>query len=376
MVEADQFVTVVGAGPTGLTLALSLSSAGVPVTIVDSAPGPERESSRATTIHAGTLEALDRLDGLGREIAKAAAWARKSRVWAGERLITTVHWDRMDTRYAAMMNLPQADLEEIVRRRLRGLDVDVQWNTRVTEAVPTTSYVVGCDGAHSSIRRAIGVELVGATYDERFLLADVKIDGDLEDDVTNIWVSTSGVLGILPLPGGKFRLNGTLSADETCSAEALPDITTRRMGTAHHRMRITDVSWAAEYRTHSRLADAYRVGNVFLAGDAAHLNSPVGGQGMNLGIGDALVLASRLADVYRGASPALLDDYERSRRPIAEEVIRTTKQGTAMLTARRRPERFIRNHVMRVAHRVPAFQHRLSTQAAFVAQGGRAAARG
>jgi 2-polyprenyl-6-methoxyphenol hydroxylase-like FAD-dependent oxidoreductase len=114
----DVGVAVVGAGPTGLTLAYVLARAGVPVSIVDAAPGPERESSRATTIHAGTLEALDHHDRLGEEVAAAAALASKSHLWSGERRIATVHWDRMRTRYAAMFNLPQADLEAIIRRRL------------------------------------------------------------------------------------------------------------------------------------------------------------------------------------------------------------------------------------------------------------------
>lgn len=368
---AEGWVAVIGAGPTGLTLALSLAGAGVPISIVDSAPGPERESSRATTVHAGTLEALDRFHGLGDEIAGEAAWARKSRVWAGDRLIATVHWDRMDTRYAAMLNLRQAELETMLRRRLGGSGVEVRWSTAVDDPGDVDArYVVGCDGAHSSIRKSIGVELVGATYHERFLLADVSLDGDIDHDAANVWVSSAGVLGVLPLPDGTFRLNGTLGDDENIDVASLPDLMRRRMGAAHDRMEVTEITWVADYHTHSRLVTDYRVGDVFLAGDAAHLNSPVGGQGMNVGIGDALDLGERLAEVYHGAPADTLDRYEASRRPVAEEVIKVTRQGTAMLTARRRPERFIRNQVMRLAHRLPSFQYRLTTQAAFVAQGG------
>jgi 4,5-epoxidase len=128
------------------------------------------------------------------------------------------------------------------------------------------------------------------------------------------------------------------------------------------------VIWANEYRTHSRLAAAYRRGNVFLAGDAAHLNSPVGGQGMNVGIGDALDLATRLVNLYRAAPPEILDGYEVLRRSIAERVINTTRQATRMLTARKPVERLVRNQLMRLAHRLPPFQRRLSTETAFVSQ--------
>jgi 4,5-epoxidase len=341
----------------------------VPVSIVDAAPGPERESSRATTIHAGTLDALDHHDRLGEEVAAAAALASKSHLWSGERRIATVHWDRMRTRYAAMFNLPQADLEAIIRRRLESLGVGVQWNRKMTHPSELdASFIVGCDGAHSAMRKSIGLDLVGATLDERFLLADVKLTGDVDDRSTNIWVSTGGVLGVLPIPNGLFRLNGTLIEDEAVSTESLPRTLSQRMGVARRRFRVDEVLWAAEYHTHSRLATSYRRANVFIAGDAAHLNSPVGGQGMNVGIGDALELGARLGEVHRGRPLDILDGYEARRRPVAERVITTTEKATAMLTARRPVERLVRNQLMRLLHHLPPVQQRLSTETAFISQ--------
>lgn len=362
-------MAVVGAGPTGLTLAYVLARNGVPTSVVDASPGPERESSRATTIHAGTLEALDLLDGLGDELAGAATWAPKSHVWASDRRIATVHWDRMPTRYAAMLNLPQADLEAILRRRLEEVGVVVRWGRTIVDPEQVDAlYVVGCDGAHSAIRDSMGVGFAGATFDERFLLADVKLSGAFDGQSTNIWVSTVGVLGILPLPNNVFRLNGTLADEEELSPETLPETMSRRVG-SRPRFHVDEVLWAAEYKTHSRLAGSYRQGNVFLAGDSAHLNSPVGGQGMNVGIGDALDLGQRLVAVHRGSPEDLLDLYEATRRPVAQRVIDTTKQATAMLTARRPVERFIRSQMMRFAHRLPAVQYRLATETAFISQG-------
>jgi 2-polyprenyl-6-methoxyphenol hydroxylase-like FAD-dependent oxidoreductase len=365
-------VAVIGAGPTGLTLAYVLARAGVPVSIVDAAAGPERESSRATTVHAGTLEVLDSFDSLGQRIAEAGTWARRSYLWAGRRRLAILYWERMPTKYAALINLPQEELEGIVRRRLESLGVAVQWNSEIERADEVdASYVVGCDGAHSAIRRSMGVELSGTTYDDRFVLADVKLNTDIDTERTHVWVSTAGILALMPMPGGRFRLNGTLSDDERCDDGALADVMRRRLGSAHEKVELRDVKWVAEYRTHSRLVSTYRRGNVFLAGDAAHLNSPVGGQGMNVGIGDAVNLGAKLAAVHEGASPEILDRYEVERRPVAETVLAATRRGTAMLSARKPIERFLRNQFMRIAHRVPPFQHQLSTEAAFMAQGGR-----
>ncbi len=376
--KGDQLaVDVVGAGPTGLTLSYLLARAGVAVSVFDAAPGPGRESSRATSVHAGALEALDRFDGLGEEIAAASVPARKSFVGAGNRRIGTIHWDRMPTRYPALHNLPQTDLEDILRRRLADQGVEVTWDRSIGAADQLDGdYVVGCDGAHSSIRRSIGVELVGATFEERFLLADVRLGGQVDESSTNVWVSTGGVLGVMPLPGGVFRLNGTLADDEVLSPDTLAELAQGRLGAAADRFNLAEVMWAAEYRTHSRIATAYRRDRVFLAGDAAHLNSPVGGQGMNVGIGDAIDLATRLAEVDRGGPADLLDEYEPRRRRVAERVIRATRRGTAMLTARHPFERVARNQVMRLAHRLPPVQRQLSTVAAFVAQDTRPARRG
>jgi 2-polyprenyl-6-methoxyphenol hydroxylase-like FAD-dependent oxidoreductase len=365
-------VAVIGAGPTGLTLAYVLARAGVCVSIVDRAPGPDRESSRATTVHAGTLEVLDSLDGLGQAIAEAGAWARQSYLWAGRRRLATLYWERMPTKYAALINLPQEELEGIVRRRLESLGVAVEWNREVQTADEVdASYVVGCDGAHSAIRRSMGVELAGTTYDDRFVLADLDVSTDIDTGCTHIWVSTAGILALMPMPGGEFRLNGTLADDESCDPVALADFVRRRLGSAHERVVLRGVNWVAEYCTHSRLASSYQRGNVFLAGDAAHLNSPVGGQGMNVGIGDAVNLGTKFAAVHGGASPEILDRYEAERRPVAEDVLAATRRGTAMLTCRKPVERFLRNQFMRVAHRLPPVQHQLTTEAAFLAQGGR-----
>jgi 2-polyprenyl-6-methoxyphenol hydroxylase-like FAD-dependent oxidoreductase len=383
-IDAD--VVVVGAGPTGLTLGAVLAAAGARSLVIDAQPGPERESSRATTVHAGTLEALDeRLDGLGAEVAARGHAARRSVLWHGRQRIASVHWDRMPTRYAAMVNLPQTDTEALLRGRLERYGGTVRWGWQARsvdqhddhvsvrmargddEQSVHARYVAGCDGAHSEVRRSCGIALTGTTYPERFLLADVDLDTDLGRDLTHVFVSTRGVLGVMPMPSA-YRLNGTLGRGEQLTPTTLAGLMRARLGRAADRVRLRSVMWAAEYRTHSRLADAYRSGRVFLAGDAAHLNSPVGGQGMNVGIADALDLGRGLAAAV-AATPdeASLDGYEARRRPVAAEVLRRTRTSTRMIAARNPVERLVRDQLMRLIHRLPPVQRRLTLEPAGLA---------
>ncbi len=171
----------------------------------------------------------------------------------------------------------------------------------------------------------------------------------------------------MPLPGGGFRLNGTLAGDEELTPATLPEVVARRAG--RRRIVVTRVDWASDYRTHSRLADRYRVGTVFVAGDAAHLNSPVGGQGMNLGIQDAFNLGWKLAGVVHGrAGDPLLDTYEAERRPVVASALRAAETSTRMVTARRPVGRRARNAMMWVGHRLPPVQRVLALQPSGVLQ--------
>jgi 2-polyprenyl-6-methoxyphenol hydroxylase-like FAD-dependent oxidoreductase len=379
-------VLVVGAGPTGLTLAGVLASSGVDVRVVDGASGPQRESSRATTVHAATLELLDRFDGLGREIASRAARAARSTIWSGRRRVAQVRWDRMPTPYAGMFNIPQAETEALLRERLEGLRCDISWRTTAhalerdrsgtclrverggREEALTARWIVGCDGAHSRVRRSLGVRLEGSTHEERFLLGDVRLDTDLRRDQTHLFVSTRGVLGIMPLADGRFRLNGTLTRDEDLTAGTLAELIAHRLS-GRQGVELLGVDWLADYRTHSRLADRFRVGNVFLAGDAAHLNSPVGGQGMNVGVHDAVNLGWKLSRVLRGkAPPQLLETYATERRAAAAEVIRASERGTRMVAVRAPLARALRNAIMRFAHRLPPVQGKLALEPAGLTQ--------
>lgn len=372
-------VLVVGAGPAGLALAAVLAKAGVEIRVVDAAPDGARESSRATTVHAATLHQLDLLDRAGEEIAGRAVRALGSTLWDGTRRIAQVHWDRLPGRYACMANLPQEQTEGVLRERLTATGRDIDWGVTL-ESLDTggtrpvarlrgdsgeysvaARYVVGCDGSHSVVRRALGITLEGITHEERFLLADVDLRTDLDAGQTHVFVSTRGVLGIMPMPDGSFRLNGTLADGEEATPDAIENLIIARLGRAADRVELREVRWAATYRTHSRLAERFRAGEVFLAGDAAHLVSPVGGQGMNLGIQDAVNLGWKLAQVLGdGAPPTLLDTYDAERRPVAGHALRMAERNTRLFAVRRVIERARRNTVMQVVHRLPPVQRALA----------------
>lgn len=382
--QMDTDVLIVGAGPTGSTLAAVLAARNVSFEIVDAAPGPERESSRATSVHAATLELLDRLDGLGRRLADLGMKARRSSMWSGARRLGHIDWEKMPTPYAHLLNLPQTVTERELRARFERDGRRVRWGVTVTGArssddgvrvsaeteqgdrVFEARYAVGCDGAHSAIRHSLDVPLDGKTYPERFLLADVDLESGtphLSREETHVFVSTQGVLGIMPMPGGSFRLNGTLSEDEIADDENLARICAARTGDA--RQRIQAVHWASDYRTHRRIVRKMHEGRLFLAGDAAHLNSPVGGQGMNLGIQDAFNLGWKLAYVLERIAPeALLDTYHSERHPTAKRALEMTERSTKMLAARRPLERWIRNRFVSFAHRLPPFQRQLTWEPA------------
>jgi 2-polyprenyl-6-methoxyphenol hydroxylase-like FAD-dependent oxidoreductase len=371
-------VLIVGAGPTGLTLGCVLDALGVDFEIIDKVPARQRESSRATTVHASTLELLDRLGRLGEEIAVGGSKAKSSTLWSGGRRIARLYWDRLPTAYAHMLNLPQSETERLLRSKIRRGKECIHWGIELTgltqdddgvdvavlrDATPDrvrARYVIGCDGAHSSVRGSLGVALEGKTHPERFLLADVTLDTPLDRDGTHVFVSTSGVLGIMPMPGGVFRLNGTLAGEEELDEAALIEMVRRRLG-EDARTVLEKVHWCSDYQTHCRIVRTMQVGRVFLAGDAAHLNSPVGGQGMNLGIQDAFNLGWKLGYHLKGQARApVLESYELDRLHVVTQALAAAERSTRMIAARHPLERTLRNAFVFVAHRLPPVQRQLT----------------
>ncbi|MDN5915203.1 MAG: FAD-dependent monooxygenase [Pseudonocardia sp.] len=379
-------VVIVGAGPTGLTLACALTAHGVAVRVVDRATGPSH-TSRANILHARGVEVLARVgavDGL-REQALAPIGMK---MHAHGRVLATMRFAPDPSESVQALFVSQAAIESALRCRLSRLGVEVEWDTPVTAAeqdaggVTVTlgfdtsvraDWLVGCDGAHSTVRDLAGIGFPGVPVVERFLLADVHADWNRDRSTSASWFHPDGLLLAMPMRGAEgspedlWRLMADVPADDehldpgqivARFERLLPE----RAGQDH--VRIRDAVWTSVFRVQRRLADDYRSGRILLAGDAAHIHSPIGGQGMNTGIGDAENLAWKLALVVHGrASEALLDTYTAERRPLAVEVLRSTTMNTRILVGTGPVARFLRDRVFVPLLNQPGVQRRATRTA-------------
>ena len=368
----DVDVLIVGAGPTGLTLAASLLLNGVSVMLVDrQAAGAN--TSRAAGVNARTLEVLERID-VTRRLVKEGVEAPRFTIRDRARTLLTVDFSGLVTDYPFTLLVPQSTTERLLLDRVRELGGDVtrpavlttvaQDDRGVTATFASgdtvrASYLVGADGMHSTVREQAGIRFSGGAYEHSFVLADARLRGDAPTDEVRLFWASEGLTVVAPLPDGAFRIVAPVDdAPEVPSADFVQGLLDAR---GPGGITVTDVTWGSRFRIHHRVADTYRAGRILLAGDAAHVHSPAGGQGMNLGIQDAVVLADALAAVLDGGPDTLLDAYSASRRPIAEQVVELTDRLTRLATMPR-PLRPIRNAVLRVAGRTAPVTRALSSR--------------
>jgi 4,5-epoxidase len=346
-------VLVAGAGPTGLALACGLLEAGVPVRLVDAAPGPAT-TSRALGVQPRGVEVLNRLGALG-DLPRRGIQVTGVVVNVDGRQIARLQVGGASTliqRPGVMLS--QAEVEGQLRRRLAELGGAVEWGHEVT-GLDHDGWIVGCDGAHSRIRKLAGIGFPGVPLIERFLVADVRADFALPRDSVTTWVGGDHMLGVFPLPGDDlWRVLTPVPED---GDPDVSDLLAERAGLPAVRR----TEWLSFFRIHRRLADTYRAGRVLLAGDAAHIHSPLGGQGLNTGLGDAENLAWKLALVARGrAHDRLLDTYQTERRPVATEVLGNTSSMTRVMLGRTAVERLMRDHVVVPLMDRPFVQRRIA----------------
>jgi 2-polyprenyl-6-methoxyphenol hydroxylase-like FAD-dependent oxidoreductase len=372
MIDTD--VLVVGAGPVGLTAAVVLTRLGHDVVIVD-AQAEGANTSRAAVVHSRTLELLEPY-GVAEALAGRGVHTPRFTIRDRDRLLVPVPFDGLPTRFPYTLMISQADTEAYLLARLEELGGKVLRPARVTaiaqDAAGVTatlgdgrtlraSYLVGADGMHSVVREQAGIGFGGATYAESFALADVRLSGGVPDEEVILYFSPDGLVVVAPLPGGLYRIVATVDeAPKEPDAAFLQRLLDTRGPKAVPAV-VEDVVWGSRFRVHHRIADTYRDRRVLLAGDAAHVHSPAGGQGMNLGIEDAVTLGETLSKVLGGGSPDLLDAYAAARRPVAEKVVGLAGRLTALATmsAGRRP---LRNLVLGLAGRIPAVRRRLAWQ--------------
>jgi 2-polyprenyl-6-methoxyphenol hydroxylase-like FAD-dependent oxidoreductase len=328
-------------------------------------------TSRAAAVNARTLEVLDGLD-VTRRLVKEGLPAPRFTIRDRQRTLIPIDFSVLPTDYPYTLMLPQCTTEQLLLDRLVELggqvvrpktliaisqDADGVTATFDDGDTVRARYAAGADGLHSAVREHAGIGFRGGVYAESFALADVQLRGEVPLDEVILFWATAGLTVVAPLPGGIHRVVAPVAdAPERPSASVIQPILDSR-GTG--RMVVTDVVWSSRFRIHHRVADTYRAGRLLLAGDAAHVHSPAGGQGMNLGIQDAVVLADALAAVLGGGPDTLLDEYSQARRPIAGQVVSLTDRLTrlATLPPAVRP---IRNIGISLAGRVPAVRRALA----------------
>ena len=368
----DTDVLIVGAGPTGLALAAALQAQGVDALVVDRLAAGAN-TSRAAVVNARTLEVLEEL-GVAERLVEQGIAASRFTIRDGQRTLIPVDFSALPTRYPYSLMLPQCTTEQLLLDRLAELGGKVirpKTLARVAQDADGVTahfddgetirarYLVGADGMHSVVREQSGIGFSGGQYGQSFALADVRLTGDVSDDEVILFWATSGMTVVAPLPGGTYRIVAPVdSAPEEPSAAFVQGLLdTRAFGPG--RVTVTDVEWGSRFRVHHRVADTYRAGRVLLAGDAAHVHSPAGGQGMNLGIQDAIALSEALATVLTSGHDAALDAYSAARRPLAQQVVTLTDRLTRLATMPA-PLRPVRNLAIGFVGRIPAVQHQLA----------------
>lgn len=368
-------VLIVGAGPTGLALASTLQRAGVDHVVVDKLSSGQN-TSRAAVIHAHTLEMLESIGVSARLVDEGLALTRFS-MRDRDRLLTRLRFDALPSRYACLLMLTQDRTEHVLQEALAESRGNVRWGCTVARLVETgtvveatldtpdgphrlrSRFVVGADGMHSTVRSAAGIGFSGSAYEESFVLADVDMEWGHGREEVMLFFSPEGLVVVAPLPGGRFRVVATVGKDRQAPTRSdVQDLLDAR-GPSKAKACVTKVHWSSRFRLHHRVADHYRRGPYFLVGDAAHVHSPAGGQGMNTGLVDACVLGQLLADVVKGvASKAQLDRYEALRRPAAREVLALADRLTRMATLKGAPRRWVRNLALRAIDVIPMAKHR------------------
>ncbi len=361
-----QDVLIVGAGPTGLVLALWLQQQGVRFRIIDRTAGPG-ETSRAMAVQARTLELYRQL-GLADAVVAAGHRNPSVNLWArGKRRANISLADAGSdlTPYPFVLVYPQDLHERLLVERLRELGVEVERRTELlgfedrgdhvvarlklpdgSEQQHEARYLAGCDGARSPVRHALGVQFEGGTYKQLFYVADVELAGLEPADQVHVALDTADFVAVLSYGDGRSRLIGTVQDERAERADALTFADVGHQAIAGLGLEVREVNWFSTYRVHHRVTDSFRRGRAFLLGDAAHVHSPAGGQGMNTGISDAINLAWKLAAVVKGHAPdSLLDSYDRERRAFARKLVDTTDRIFTFMTADGSFADFVRTRV-------------------------------
>jgi 2-polyprenyl-6-methoxyphenol hydroxylase-like FAD-dependent oxidoreductase len=359
-------VLIVGAGPTGLVLATWLTKKNIPFRIIEKNDGPG-QASRAMAVQARTLEFYRQL-GFVDQVLERGIQVARGHLRKGKKELANFSFRNFGeglSPFPFVLSFPQDEHEKLLVNLLSEAGIQVEWSTELTGFVCsqdsvqaalrsksgaencTVEYICGCDGAHSTVRETLKFGFPGGTYERLFYVADVHLTSGPQNEDINFCLGPDFLLIVFPIrTSGQHRLIGIVPDvgkdpqqitfdDVRPSAEQLADV------------RVDKVNWFSTYKVHHRVADHFRSGRAFIAGDAGHIHSPAGGQGMNTGIGDAVNLAWKLASVVSGrASAAVLDSYEAERITFARDLVSTTDRVFQTISGRSVTAQFVRAFLM------------------------------
>jgi 2-polyprenyl-6-methoxyphenol hydroxylase-like FAD-dependent oxidoreductase len=364
-------VLIIGAGPAGLSLAAELRRLAVEPVIVDQ-QAAGANTSRACVIHARTLEVLEPL-GVTKELLAQGEVVPFFRARDRDRILIALDFSRIHSKYNLTLMCPQDRTEQILldslerqgarvirpaqfRRMTQGPDgngVRADLDCADGPRSITAQWLVGCDGMNSAVRDQSGIPFVGARYDESFVLADVKMSWPLSRDEVTLFFSHEGFMVVSPLPNGQFRIVATVDEAPEVPSMAFVQALLDSRGPKRQRAVLAGIIWGSRFRVHHRVAASPRKGRVLLCGDAAHVHSPAGGQGMNTGIQDSIALADALAQTLKDGNEKRIDEWAVDRHKIATSVVALTDRMTRVATLKSSVGKGIRNQLLSLIGRLP-----------------------
>ena len=338
-------VLIAGAGPTGLMMACELARYGISYRIIDRKEG-RTQTTNAAGIHTRTLEIFHHIGIVDRFLQRGQRWTA-FRLHSQDELMARVPFNHIDSFYKFSLLLAQSETEKILNERLEELKGHVEWQVELIDfkqldkkVVSTVKYadghtetiesdwLVGCDGIHSIVREKSKIPFTGEDIPQEYLVTDVQLEGPIDDEA-DVFLGKKNMLALFPLGGGTYRIIGTAEGAEVkkiFTDDEVKNIIENRCG---HKYKVTAIIRSSAFWIHSKIAGKMREGSIFIGGDAAHVHSPAGGQGMNTGLQDIYNLAWKLAWVINGkAKPQLLDSYEAERLPVINEIVSKTESIT------------------------------------------------
>jgi 2-polyprenyl-6-methoxyphenol hydroxylase-like FAD-dependent oxidoreductase len=360
-------VLIAGAGPVGLAMAADLARYGVSVRLIEKSP-ERTDKSKALVLWSRTLELMDRMDCTAPFLTTGKKVTAVN-ITAGKEPITKITVDGVRTPHPYALMMPQCDTEELLGDFVTSLGVKIERNIELTDFVASadgvsstlrhldgteetfeSGFLIGSDGAHSTVRHKLGMEFVGETMPSSWVIADVHLSDVPNPEEISIAWHAEGILAVFPIQGSRYRViadSGLTHAGADSADPTLEEVQSILDVRGPGGITVSDPIWLTRFTINERKVANYRAGRVFVMGDAAHIHSPAGGQGMNTGIQDAFNLAWKLAMVSRGLGDeeTLLGSYSAERSPIADGVLKVAGRGTEVALMRGEFKQSIRNHI-------------------------------